>query len=399
MKTDQHNTETSWGLLPSFVHNYVKTKEWDNFNRLQKRLVGDIAFPIRISLKPPTEEQAISDLDHFRIFVHGWRDFSSPSMIEWEEKNYRTLKNQNVPKALIISNIDEFYSYIGEEAVNRSRMWASNMRPLLEFNNNFYLVLIKHLRTIEVLSPNTIGMIINTLPQLRKNMGHGKYLREIPLLGVDTKFIETHESFIVDLLNAIHQNQISSGLLEWLGCNELPSGWLTIKPLCQHVRERLGGYSLLQLTSSELRSSELPADNILVVENLQSGLGLTNLPSTAAIIGGGKNISWMNAEWLASKNVAYWGDIDTWGFAILNDARAVSPNLCSLMMDESTLFKFRDRAVNETKQYDGVLQNLTDLELELFNNLKGLKYHQMRLEQERLPFEYIKSNLDTWANV
>ena len=397
MISNQHENKINWGFLPSAVYDLVKTREWDNFNRLQKRLTGDISFPIKILLKPPTDDQAIAALDHFQVFVDGWRKFPHPSMIEWEEKSYRTLKNQKVPKALIISNINEFYSYIGTEAVMRSSKWKVAMQPLLEVNNNFYPMLVKHLRTIEVLPLNTIQMLINILPQLKRNMGNSKYLREIPLIGVDTKFIETHELLIVDLLNVIYQNEISTSLLAWLGCNENPNGWLTIKPLCSDVREKLGGYSLLQLTASDLRLRELPADNILVVENLQSGLGLSDLPNTVAVIGGGRNVSWMDANWLNNKKVAYWGDIDTWGFAILNDARALLPNLCSLMMDENTLIQFKDRAVSEFEQYDGNQKYLTESEGELFNNLKKSKYKQVRLEQERLPFEYIKSILDKWA--
>ncbi|NIR95359.1 MAG: hypothetical protein GWO08_17420, partial [Gammaproteobacteria bacterium] len=64
---------------------------------------------------------------------------------------------------------------------------------------------------------------------------------------------------------------------------------------------------LLQLSTQTLRAAPLPATNILVVENTQSGYGLPALNDTVAVFGGGANVSWMDAPWLRDKNIGYWG--------------------------------------------------------------------------------------------
>lgn len=43
------------------------------------------------------------------------------------------------------------------------------------------------------------------------------------------------------------------------------------------------------------------------------------------------------APWLRAMMIYYWGDIDTRGFAILDQLRSRFPQACSLLMDRDTL--------------------------------------------------------------
>jgi hypothetical protein len=49
-----------------------------------------------------------------------------------------------------------------------------------------------------------------------------------------------------------------------------------------------------------------------------------------------------DAAWLRECEVLYWGDIDTHGFRILDQLRAVHPHVESVLMDEETLLAHRD---------------------------------------------------------
>jgi hypothetical protein len=187
-----------------------------------------------------------------------------------------------------------------------------------------------------------------------------------------------------------------AGLVSWLNCREKPKGWLLIKPLCSQTTKSLGGIPLLRLCSDTLLEFELPASNILVIENEQSCLALNDIPNTIAVSGGGKNVAWMKSEWLAGKNVGYWGDIDSEGFSILSDVRTKLSSVGVLMMDKVTVEIFEDRMVAEPDSVSKDPVALTDTELILFKQLRSDHYVNRRLEQERLPMDYVMKNIASW---
>ena len=152
----------------------------------------------------------------------------------------------------------------------------------------------------------------------------------------------------------------------------------------------------MQLSVDVLKHYELPATNILVVENMQSGLGLPRLTDTIVVFGGGKNVAWMDADWIKGKRVAYWGDLDTWGLAILSDVRAKVSSVTPLMMDIETISNFEDRMVIEPEPVDVCPVTLSDAERDVFFGLKSGRFHSSRLEQERLSSDYIHLKVHEW---
>ena len=148
--------------------------------------------------------------------------------------------------------------------------------------------------------------------------------------------------------------------------------------------------------NQDLYGYELPASNILVVENMQSGLALPEMADTIAVFGGGRNLTWMKANWLKSKRVGYWGDIDSWGYALLNDSRRNCAGVESIMMDESALDEHFERIVEEKTPYDGILGLLTAPEEATLKCLMENNGFVARLEQERLSSDYISTQLKKW---
>lgn len=390
-----------WGLLPSDIKELIVKREWQNFAALKVRLLDDKPFPIRVGLKPPTGQLAVGDMEHFQKFIDQWRSFSAQHLIEWENRNYRVLYKQKLPKFFILKNVKELIEFIGDGAQKRSQIWETNMSPLLKVYPQTYSALVNNLNTIEAMHHADASLLPFLIKQLIPNMGTEKYLRALPLVGVDTKFLETYLPLITDILDKIHNNAVSNvgGLLKWLGCIAKPAGWLTIRPLCEDTKARMGGFPVLQLPGDVLKQQALPARNILVIENMESGLGLPLLPDTIAVFGGGKNIAWMENDWLQMKNVAYWGDLDTWGLSILSDVRSKLPTVTALMMDQKTLQLHKNRLVEERKSVDNVPKLLTTSETEIFLKLKYTNKLTSRLEQERLSPDYIKKNLETWIGI
>jgi len=390
----------SWGLLPSDIRALVLKREWNNEASLKARLLNRKPFPIRIGLKPPAGRSAIADMTHFQKFVGEWRTHSSQKHVQWESRSYRTLSQQTVPKFFILENIKELIEFVGEGAIKRSRRWTKNMSPLLAISEALYPALVKHLKMIELMRSSDSRLLADLVKQLSSQMGVGQYLRALPLVGVDTKFLENHQALISDVLDILHNGEISAagGLLAWLGCLENPRGWLTVRPLCEKVRADIGGFSVMQLHCDVLREHALPANNILVVENMQSGLGLPWLKDTIAIFGGGKNVAWMDAAWLKTKNVAYWGDIDTWGLSILGNVRSKLSSVKAIMMDAETLSLHEERMAIESAPMEDLPEFITETEAQIFSGLKAGNYKGSRLEQERLSPDFISVRLEAWVN-
>ena len=86
-----------WGLLPNTVLGILHKKEWENRRNLKQRVLNQRPFPIEISLKVPTDQQARDNLGHFHAFFKAWKDFAYPELVEWQERQYRQLSEQRVP--------------------------------------------------------------------------------------------------------------------------------------------------------------------------------------------------------------------------------------------------------------------------------------------------------------
>ncbi|HEY1652021.1 MAG TPA: DUF2220 domain-containing protein [Acidimicrobiales bacterium] len=98
--------------------------------------------------------------------------------------------------------------------------------------------------------------------------------------------------------------------------------------------------------------------------------------------------------WLADKEVVYWGDIDTHGFAILSRLRGHLPGLRSILMDRETLLAHRPHWTSEASPTRRPLRDLTDEEQCLYGDLVAESYGAgVRLEQERVRFSQVRDAL------
>lgn len=393
---------SDWGLLPQQACDLLRRREWDNRRHFRQRLTGERAFPIRLPLKPPGPAQALADMAHLQDLVQQWRRWPRQEQVQWESRQFRHLGAWRLPVALRIDSVQTLLDCLGGDALALGHHWQKVMAPLLDLDRSLFPVLAHHLDALERMCEDDARLLARLLPQLHAGLGRGLYLRALPLAGVDTKFVESWQPLIGALLDTLHQGAVTAagGLPAWLGCRENPRGWLLVRPLCARTRARLGGLPLLQLDGETIRRQPLPAGNILIVENRQSspgtGLGLPPVDDCIAIFGGGRNLGWLRAPWLADKRVGYWGDIDSWGLTLLGEARGHLPQLKSLMMDVETLEHFAQFQVAEPAPQTARPAALTPGETALWERLQ-VDGKSIRLEQERLPQDYVRSRLGDWC--
>jgi hypothetical protein len=88
--------------------------------------------------------------------------------------------------------------------------------------------------------------------------------------------------------------------------------------------------------------------------------------------------------------VHYWGDLDSHGFAILDQLRAHLPHAQALLMDAATLHAHRAQWVPEPAP---ALRQLTRLRGREAALCQSLITGQTRLEQERLAFGWVQRAL------
>ena len=98
--------------------------------------------------------------------------------------------------------------------------------------------------------------------------------------------------------------------------------------------------------------------------------------------------------WLSTVPIIYWGDLDTYGFLILNRLRARYPDVTSLLMDADTLLTHRQQWVREETPTSVPLPHLTEEENSLYRDLVEDRYGEhVRLEQERVRFSRVRRAL------
>ncbi len=389
-----------WGLLPADVKAHFQSLEWHNEKNLRNRLNGTREVAMKIGLKSPTGKQALADLPRLQRFIDSWLRWPDQSRIRYETRSFHQLGPTRLPVQFTLDNFQQLMDTLGRSAKARVDHWHTVMQPFLDRERALYRPLVSHLGWLDKLNVEDAQLLVDLMHQLHAGMGRGQYLRALPLKGIHTKFIETHEMPLNDLLDVLHNGELSvaGGLRGWLQCIDNPRNWVLIRPLGDTTREALGGLPVLQIDTATLRKHRLPARRIVIVENDQSGLALPALANTIAVISGGNNLSWLqHNDWIADCEIRYWGDIDSWGFRFLDTARALQPHIQSVMMDRRTVDLFAARMGREAESNWLPLTHLTDAENSLFVDLSRDRFAGNRLEQEKLPPDYITGCLADWV--
>jgi hypothetical protein len=136
----------------------------------------------------------------------------------------------------------------------------------------------------------------------------------------------------------------------------------------------------------------IPARRVFITENEVNGLAFPDVEQSIVVFGMGKSLNLLrSAVWLQNREIYYWGDIDTHGFAMLDQLRAILPTARSLLMDRKTLLAHRPLWVCEDTPFRGGLPCLQADERELFDALVNNRFgEKVRLEQERVSFGWVQ---------
>lgn len=226
---------------------------------------------------------------------------------------------------------------------------------------------------------------------LHAHRDSGLFLRQLPIAGIDSKWIELRRGVVADWLAGLRGIAEPRGFDSLSGLRRAPDR-VRLRLLDPDLRARLGGLEDLQAPIAQIAALRLPVRRVLIVENRETGLACADLPGTLLLMARGYAVDYVRAiDWLRDLPLYYWGDIDTHGLAILHRLRRHAPRTVALLMDEATLRATpADLWGHERRQHRAQrLEVLTVAEQALYTGLRSGRFGPApRLEQERIAWDY-----------
>ena len=350
---------------------------------------------LSLPLHPPTERQALDSGRTARAWVDEWRGLpETPGrVVEWERRQWSRVGSQLVPVRLRLEGCDAIASF-----AERTRHWQLLSRRMEQLARRVRCAWEPTLASCDPdelraavrrcagayaeLSEGDWNMLLLVLDWLAAHPDETCYVRQLPIRGIDTKWLEAHRAAVYPLVEALAGARPAFA--------KAPA---QVRIRFLDARLAPGGLTDLKAPAGELACLPAVPDTAIICENLVNMLALPQAEGTVAIHGGGYAVSGLaSISWLARTRILYWGDLDSNGFAILNELRASFPHAESVMMDVPTLQAHRDLCVTESTPNRGAFERLTPAERAALDLLLA-DDPPARLEQERIEWAYALDRL------
>lgn len=351
---------------------------------------ADLPVAFALPLHPPTESAVLTGGTQTEDWVRQWRATGVPGLA-WVQRRWASVGVQTVPDRLVLAFPRDVAAFAGQAKhwrTARARAQAllaawpdaaappdAGVVPDAARPGTAALpdAVRRHCRAITALPDVDFDRLLAVLEWLVANPESGMYIRQLPIRGVDSKWVGSHRGLVKALFTAV------TGRSD-LGLAEKP-------PL---VRVRFldptlapGGLVDVSTPLAELIELAVRPRTVFVFENLESVIAMPQVPGAVVIHGGGYGVDALGTiPWVRDGRVVYWGDLDSHGFAILNQLRTSSPHVTSVLMDRETLEAHRDLWGTEPAPSPGILGHLTCEEQDALTQVR--EEGNIRLEQERL---------------
>lgn len=372
-------------------------RKWDKGDFLAARLKNE-PLERRIPLKKPATKDWVEKFDATRTWVDHLVAAGQKNLftLELKEISHRQLGRNRFPQAVVFNSDDSLFKFIGKlDGVHRFdalcelilgdfpalRPWLEK-RPLVALTNE-----------------GDWPRLLAVLSFLKQNLRPRIYVRQLEIAGVDTKFIEKHKKLLSELLDLV----LPKNAIDWgaTGVKKFEQRYgFVSKPLLIRFRildeeHYIAGLSDLQIPADEFSRLHLDIDTVFITENEINGLAFPPANRAIIIFGLGFGLDRLaGIKWLKSRNIHYWGDIDTHGFVMLDQLRSYFPKARSFLMDRQTLMAHRSQWGVEERPTKRELQRLLPEEQEVYHLLVGDGFtERLRLEQEKISYRYVKKQL------
>jgi hypothetical protein len=361
-------------------------------------------FPLRLTLKGPGSRELSERFDAVRDWIARVQGAAKTATrpgyrLVMREVNHRVLGGNAIPSEIWIDTLDDALALIGK------RREAERFRAIHERTRQLRPTLLpwlakRPLRALEL--ADNWEQLLDIVSWLHAHPRPGIYLRQVDLPGIHSKFIEQHKGVLAELFDlALPQEAIDhtiSGQAAFerrYGFRDKPS---LIRLRILDERKALLAASTdndLCVTSETFARLNPDIKWVFITENEINYLTFPPVADGLGIFGAGYGFETLGtASWLRERTILYWGDIDTHGFAILDQLRAHFAQVHSFLMDRETLLSHQSSWGKEDSPTTRDLPNLTPKEAELYDDLRHNRLApSLRLEQERIGFNWVKTRL------
>ncbi len=224
----------------------------------------------------------------------------------------------------------------------------------------------------------------------------GLYLRQGGLPGMHSKFIEAQRAVLSELLDLVLPPDAVDAAARGAARFAARCGFRD-KPL--RVRLRFldpqypawvpGTDADYTISAPAFVRLDPPVRRVFITENEVNFLAFPAVTDSLVVFGVGYGFDALaQAAWLHRCTLHDWGDIETHGFAILDQLRSHFPHARSFLMDRETLLAHQDQWVSEPQPTQRDLPRLDPEEGRLYDDLRWrrLRHEPLRLEQERIAY-------------
>lgn len=360
---------------------------------------GEPVFPRRLSLKKPTSTEMAEHFSEVRSWITRLNREAKNYRLVWREIRHRTLGTNAVPAEVWIDSLEDGLVLIGKK--KEADLFAALAELTGERQPQLIAWLEKRpLRGLEL--AEDWPLLLEIVSWLQHHPRPEIYLRQVDIAGIHSKFIESHRGVLSELFDMVLPRHCldetargAAGFCRRYGFRDKPS----------RVRFRLLDPSLsllntatsqdITVTDDTFAALDIQVSNVYITENEINFLAFPAVADSMVIFGAGYGFEILAAaDWLHSCSIYYWGDIDTHGFAILDQLRTVFPATVSFLMDHDTLLAHRLHWGVEPQPTTYDLPRLTQTEQRLYDDLRQDRLDKkLRLEQERIGYEWVKNAL------
>lgn len=373
-------------------------KLWDGGELLASHVAGVSLYPWRLKFKRPTSTELAAHFDEVRVWAVDLRAMPNIRLV-LREFRHRVHGTNAVPDEFWIDSLDACLAIIGKQhefarftAIGEDcRLREPSLMPWL------------NRRPLQALAlADEWGRLIDIVAWCRRHPRPDVYVREVDIPGVDSKFIDLHRGVLAELLDlALPSEAIdtsANGAAQFArryGFREKPQRirFRVLDPTLSLVADSFAHD--ITLDAASFAALDPQVSRVFITENEINFLAFPASSVAIVIFGAGYGLEALRgASWLQRCRVCYWGDIDTHGFAILDQLRGLLPHAESFLMDRATLMRFASMHGKEDKPTLRDLTRLNADERALYDDLRDNRLGlNLRLEQERIGFEWVSAAL------
>ena len=395
---------------------------WDRGRILSSLATGETFFPMRLVLKRPSAAELRDHFDEARTWSASLR--AMPHVrLTMREFRHRVSGANALPHEAWIDTVEDAVALMGKQRETAA------FRRVMEATGDRQPSLLPWLARRPLQALQLAGdwdRLLDVVGWLQDHPRPGVYLRQMDVPGVHSKFVEARRGVIGELLDcALPPQSIdadaagAAGFARRYGFLDkperirfrvldparalLPGGH--IQDVMHDARTSVAGIGGdgtgggciqdVTLDARTFAALDTGVSRVFITENEINFLAFPRMKDAMAIFGAGYGFDSLGqAHWLARCRLFYWGDIDTHGFAILDELRGHFDQVESFLMDRDTFLAFESLWGTESSPIDRDLPRLTAGERALYDDLRDNRIGpHLRLEQERIGFGWLRNEL------